>query len=513
MHWTIAKKEFLSNLLNFRFVAGFILCFLLATLSAWIVTADYAERIADYSDAVKKHKEQLENAKVYSEVQVTLDKRPESLSLFCEGVEKQLSNTITVSHGEAPTISASTGSGNPLLAGFPSLDLSLIVQVVFSLLALLFVYDSISGEKEHGTLSLVLANAVPRHQVLLGKYLGIFLSLFVPILASMLAVIAIIMLSPAVALSSSDWVRLALISFVSLLYISAFCNIGFFVSSMTSRSTTSAMFLLFFWVTFILLIPKGSAYIASYLRPVNSLDVTSERTGALWDEFNANVQKFNEAHPAMGSSSWDYGGSKVFLGDRRKMMAYLEQAKFREPLRIEFADKVWEVMRQYYMELQKQASLATTLARISPVAAYQNTASALARTNTQSYLSFIQRAKDYRSELIDYLKSKKAFSSFLFLTRQKEEEMFDGEEFWKWARKYWDEWGRQFKAGKKFSEVDPWKSVEPLELSDMPVFRFNEAGVAESISNAFFDIVILVLLNVLFFLMAHLSFLRADVKS
>ena len=83
MHWTIAKKEFLSNLLNFRFVAGFVLCFLLATFSAWIVTADYAERIADYSDAVKKHKEQLENAKVYSEVQVTLDKRPELLALLC----------------------------------------------------------------------------------------------------------------------------------------------------------------------------------------------------------------------------------------------------------------------------------------------------------------------------------------------------------------------------------------------------------------------------------------------
>ena len=202
MYWTIAKKEFLSNLLNFRFVAGFILCFLLATLSAWIVTADYAERIADYSDAVKKHKEQLENAKVYSEVQVTLDKRPEPLGLFCVGVEKQPCNTVTISHGEAPNSSTSAEQqSNPLLAGFHSLDLSLIVQVVFSLLALLFVYDSISGEKEHGTLSLILANAVPRHQVLLGKYLGIFLSLFVPILASMLAVIAIIILSPSVDFS------------------------------------------------------------------------------------------------------------------------------------------------------------------------------------------------------------------------------------------------------------------------------------------------------------------------
>ena len=66
--------------------------------------------------------------------------------------------------------------------------------------------------------------------------------------------------------------------------------------------------------------------------------------------------------------------------------------------------------------------------------------------------------------------------------------MFDGEEFIKWARKYWDEWDRQIKAGKKFSEVDLWNSVEPLNLSDMPTFRFSEPGVAESISNTPFSV-------------------------
>lgn len=512
MHWIIAKKEFLSNLLNFRFIAGFILCFLLTVLSAWIVTEDYAFLIADYSERKEKHKEELENAKVYSEIKVTLDFRPEPLSVFCEGVSKQLSNSVSVSHGKVPKISANKGASNPLLAGFPSLDLSLIVQVVFSLLALLFVYDAISGEKESGTLSLVLANQVPRHQVIIGKYLGIFLSIGVPIFASILALLAYVILSPAIALSSSDWTRLVLIAFSSLLYISVFINCGFFVSSVTSRSTISAMFLLFFWVTFVLFIPRGSLFFASYFRPVSSLDVIEERTKKLWDEFDAKVEEFNDAHPAKGTSVFDFG-HKVFLGERRKMMAEREQTKFREPLRIEYANKVWRIRQKFYTELKTSASLAKNLARISPQMAYQNAASALAKTNTQSYFSFIKQARNYRTLLIDYLQSKEAFSSFLFFTRQKKEEMFNGEEFQKWLqRKYWNKWKRKLEAGKKMSEVNPWNNVKPLDLSDMPAFKFNEPTVSESINSAFFDVLILFLLNVLFFLMAYLSFLKTDVR-
>ena len=514
MMWIIVRKEFLLNLVNFRFIAGFILCFMLSVLSAWILTQDYADRMAEYSDAVQRHRQELEDARVYSEVKVTVDKRPEPLGLLYEGVEKYLNGTLTVQHGDVPTVSSSAGQGNPLMAGLASLDLSLIVRVIFSLLALLFVYDSISRERERGTLSLLMSNPVPRHQVLFGKYLGILLSLFVPILCSMLAGALIILFSPAVRLSSSDGIRLVLISLISLLYVSAFCNVGIFVSSRCSRSTTSLMFLLFFWVTFILLIPKASAYVASYVKPVSSLDVVNERAGALWREFGDKVSEFNEKHPPQGSSSFDSGGTKVFMAEKRKMTAYLERAKFREPLRIKYADKEHSVRQEYLRELGRQSALANNLARISPSVNYENLISALAKTDAQSHRAFIDRAGIYRRELISYLRSKKAFTSFLFITRQKEEEMFDGEEYWKWHSKYWDEWERQIKAGKKITELweEIWDSLEPLDLSDMPGFQFKELSIAESIGHAMPDLVILIFLNLLFFLFAHISFLRGGVK-
>ena len=55
-----------------------------------------------------------------------------------------------------------------------------MIGYVLSLIAILFTFDLISGEREHGTLRLTLANSVPRHTVLIGKFLGALVSISVP---------------------------------------------------------------------------------------------------------------------------------------------------------------------------------------------------------------------------------------------------------------------------------------------------------------------------------------------
>jgi ABC-type transport system involved in multi-copper enzyme maturation permease subunit len=54
---------------------------------------------------------------------------------------------------------------------FPLVDLVFVVTILMSLVALIFAYDAVSGEKEDGP-KLVLANGVPRHRILLGKVIG-----------------------------------------------------------------------------------------------------------------------------------------------------------------------------------------------------------------------------------------------------------------------------------------------------------------------------------------------------
>jgi len=66
MLWLIIRREFVSNILTFRFMVGFILCLLLFVSSAYVLTKDYEQRLANYSDLVTKHRDELAKVKVYA---------------------------------------------------------------------------------------------------------------------------------------------------------------------------------------------------------------------------------------------------------------------------------------------------------------------------------------------------------------------------------------------------------------------------------------------------------------
>ena len=54
-----------------------------------------------------------------------------------------------------------------------AIDWVFIIGGLLSLMALLFTFDAFIGEKERGTLKLVMAQSLPRHTLLLGKFLGV----------------------------------------------------------------------------------------------------------------------------------------------------------------------------------------------------------------------------------------------------------------------------------------------------------------------------------------------------
>ena len=144
---TIVKKELLNHIVTFRFVIGFILCAILVPISAHVLTRDYVERLDAYSLSSQSHRNELDSVQVYSELKVTIDRKPTVLSMLCVGLEKQLGNTVAIHHGEVPAIAREHGRRNPLLVAFPEMDIAAIAMIVFSLLAALFAYDAVVGER------------------------------------------------------------------------------------------------------------------------------------------------------------------------------------------------------------------------------------------------------------------------------------------------------------------------------------------------------------------------------
>ena len=91
--------------------------------------------------------------------------------------------------------------------------LFLIFEVILSLLALIFAYDTLAGEYERGTLRLVLTHPVGRGHILLAKYISAMLCLLVPLLMSLLLAVILLTTTPAISLNADDFLRIGGIIF------------------------------------------------------------------------------------------------------------------------------------------------------------------------------------------------------------------------------------------------------------------------------------------------------------
>ncbi|MCK7479416.1 MAG: ABC transporter permease [Candidatus Moduliflexus flocculans] len=172
-----------------------------------------------------------------------------------------------------------------------------IVKIVLSLFAILFTYDAIVGEKEKGTLKLALSNAVPRDRLILGKAIGGYISLLLPLLVPLVLSLLILVIVPDISLGGQDWARLLLVFLMFFLYLSVFFSLGLFVSARTSRSSTSFLVLLFAWVIIVMVIPKVAVIVAGQVRPIPSVhEITAKK-----DAFLQQIQiRGPEGRPRVG---------------------------------------------------------------------------------------------------------------------------------------------------------------------------------------------------------------------
>jgi len=254
----IILKEIRNNILTLRFAVIYGLLFLVTVLSMAILSANYRTQQENYAQAKQRQHEILSSMEDLDDLRhqgAMVQKAPSELTPFSMGLEKEMSRSLTVSGRRGIEVGAGQYT-NPVSALFSTPDLSYIVNVVISLLALLLTFDTICGEKENGTLRLMLANAVPRHTILVGKWLGGYLALAVPFL---LAVGVGLLVSLLVTGSTPDldsWKRAAGLVLLSLLYISVFFTLGVLISTFNRRSSTALMASLFVWVVIVVTIPN-----------------------------------------------------------------------------------------------------------------------------------------------------------------------------------------------------------------------------------------------------------------
>jgi len=158
---SLIRKEILQHLMSLRFAIACVLCLVVILCSILVRCRDYSQLLDDYAQESAMAREQLNSVNWPWAFSMQIFTRPNPMKILVRGVSGAKGRSVRVSPRELLELDFPE-LDNPSAALFPSTDLVMFVGVIMSLLAIVFGYDAICGEKEHGTLRLMLSYSVPR---------------------------------------------------------------------------------------------------------------------------------------------------------------------------------------------------------------------------------------------------------------------------------------------------------------------------------------------------------------
>ncbi|RKU23001.1 hypothetical protein C6503_03240 [Candidatus Poribacteria bacterium] len=395
--WHIAKRELYDNLNSLRFALAIVLLIGLMLTNAVVHLHEHPKRIQVYSDGVTEYQNHLTASADESLYRLAqkgpgdLYKKPSALRFCAEGSETDLPGQAiggllrwSTDRLESSWILAyppvDTSLGN-LRPDVTLVDWSFIIGYVLSLIALLFTFDSISGERERGTLRLILANAIPRHTVLIGKFLGALISLNIPFTLAILMNLLVISTSSDVHLNAEAWGRLSIIFFIALLYTCLFLALGLLVSARVQRSAVSLVILLLVWVSLVVFMPGTLAAIAGDAASPKATHGFYERSWQLHNELRDQYR--SRWRQARGDSRKKIEVDGAYVSKDAEQQAHLHEERLKQQI--------------------SQVNRARAITRMSPVTIVQHLFESFAGTGFERHLQFLENVKVYAREYREFV--------------------------------------------------------------------------------------------------------------
>jgi ABC-type transport system involved in multi-copper enzyme maturation permease subunit len=478
MFKSIVRKELLGNVLSFRFVVTLALLLIVVPVTTFVLTSDYLKKVSDASVRQAETETYLRSYAHFNRIGAILQTTMPPLA--SEALVRGLSADVNLSEFD----------DDPLPVMFPLVDLVFVVTILMSLVALIFAYDAVSGEKEDGTLKLMLANGLARPKVILAKIVGGGLTLLVPYVMSLIVGLLVILAHPGVGWSTANWGALGLITIGTVLYIMLFYALGVFISAKHHASSSSIMTSLLVWVLLVLVVPSLSPYIASFLAPTPSrieIEREAQRLGdTARDELGRKLEaermrEVTARYPILAQNYSDAERKRLMERDPAAREAFEAATKawqgaWDEANRIQ-GEKIREVWKAAGSKEEAQTGLSRTISMVSPLAVFTYLATDLSSTGMRN-TAYFDRVGGLRD---------------------------------RWDRAF-DDYSR-----KKIAELqakDPttdwWNTA--VDMSDRPRFEYREEGLGARVLATLPEFVLLLAGGLVFFVLAYVSFLRYDVR-
>ncbi len=468
----IIRKEVLETILSLRFTLSLLLIVATFAVGGFAFVSKYEQQVQDYSvdsnrslAALRDRTSRLYRLALHKQ---DIYRAPKSLTLCVEGFEKSMPNyyRLNAFSKELPQIKGRT---NALMFGFFDVDWVFIVSLFLSFGAMVFAHDSLCGEKEAGTLALLLAGSVPRHKILLGKYIAIMLTLGIPLLLGILVNLLIVTRSNSVAIHTGEWLKIPVIVLTSFLYLSIFALLSMFVSSRAKRSVISMVVLLFIWVGLVIVIPSSGRTMAQGFQKVPTQVELQRQVGDATSRLSEDCiagkygEKAGTATP--DGNECDPEGRARFRNDATQLAN--------------------RMIDEHINRMIAQVAAGRHFTGISPAEIYRRACESIAGTGIQRFSQLCRQTVRYQDDFRDYI-----------CTRDNE-----------------DPASLHLPCEDSYA-AGMWKAMshQPVDFDTVPRFQERDLALGQSLKLAIWDIGLLGLFNLAFFTAAWISFMRYDVR-
>ncbi len=480
---TLIQKEMMHHILSVRFVALLLMCILLIPLTLFIGYRHYRQSQVDYQEALKRAsaeaKENPPDAQDPDKEVAKLFLKPTPLSVFANGLEEALPTYFGMTRNGIKQSSTRLTQA-PLSYALGHLDFLFVVSTVFSLLALLFTFDAVAGERETGTIRITLANAVPRDRLLLGKLMGGYIVFVVPFLVSFLFGL-LLLLWQGFPLGEPDiFPRVLSLTCASLLYIGVFFAIGTVISTYLDSAKTALIVAFTVWVFAVLIAPRVGFLAAKVIVPTRTeQSVYMEKTALRNDLLKEKQEKINKKIlESLGV------GQFTVTADVQRKLARL-RVPIEEEYRQKFQNQADKIDREYQRQQNRQEQIGEMLSLITPTSPLIYLAMNLTQTGKLKRDLYFQMGNRYYDQLNqDYFKdiSDDALAQMQHL------------------------------SDRAIARMNPSAASSKSEAEEIfPAPDLRESSLAETLGHSLLDVLLLCFFAVVLTTVAFLKFFRLDI--
>ena len=477
---TLIKKEIAATIFDLRFVIATLLCVVLIPLGMYVSLKDYEHRLSAYQ--IKHHEYRQRHGKgVEPHTEAQAFRTPSIMSIFATGVDPFMPDKVTTARSGLFRTTKESIIDNPSSLLFGKVDFIFSVVFIVSLAALIFTFNSFSGEREMGTLRLVIANS---SRILLAKIVGNYVALSIPFIISILVALLILDASPDVSIISSNvWPSFLVIMVVTFLFMLCMVSLGLCISAFTRNSMDSIVLAFFVWAILAICIPKVSPMVADVLYPVEGANVFDTNKRLIADDIDYELVDEREAlrkkcFETFGAEEVEMDRSHQITEAGKKASAEYEQkfAPIAERYQKRLAEALRRLEQDYRRRMNVRSSIAMNLSRISPVSSYTYIVSELSGTGVTEPDNFGRNAQRYQDQV------KQAVYDKIIVKRLRGGERYEYP-----------------------NEFDPGDAL-------IPEMTYSYPTLAQALQAGRLDIVLLGLFAVLFFSLAFMKLNKYDVR-